>query len=263
MSRRRRGGCLLVAGLMAVALLGTFFVVDSVLRGFAQNRAQAEIAGRLPANVTGDVTVAIGGFSVIGQYLTGSFERVDLTAPALSIDGATADVHIRATGVPVDTSQPIGQVTGTIDLDEAALNTLMQAARQGQDTGASGGLIEAGATELKLGDAEVTYAGSISIFGFDVGYQATAQPSTTADSLVLTPTGAQLSTGAGILDASRLLQLLVGEGPLNICVARYLPQGVTLSGVDVTAARARITLESSTLMLTEQSLTTVGSCSPA
>lgn len=262
MARRRRGRGLLIVGVLAVALVGVFFVADAVLRSYAQTRAQAEIAERLPANVTGDVTVAIGGFSVIGQYLTGRFEQVDLTAPELVIDGATAAVHIRATGVPVDTSQPIGQVDGTIDLDEAALNTLLKAS-QAQDAGATDGPVQAGATELKLGAAQVTYAGSISVFGFEIGYQATAEPSTTADSLVLTATGAEVSSGVGTLDASGLLNLLLGEEPVNICVAQYLPQGVTLTGVDVTAERARITLESSTLMLTEQSLTTLGTCSPA
>jgi hypothetical protein len=258
---RRRGRGLIVVGVLAVALVGVFLVADAVLRNYAQDRAQSEIAERLPANVTGDVTVAIGGFSVIAQYLTGSFDQVDLTAPELTIDGATAAVKIRATGVPTDTTKSIGQVDGTIDLDETALNTLMQAS-QG-DSGSSDGPIQAGATELQLGSGEVTYAGSVSLFGFQVGYQATAAPSTTADSLLLTATGAELSSGGGSLDASGLLKLILGEKPLTICVAQYLPQGVTLSGVDVTAERARITLESSTLTLTEQSLTTMGTCSPA
>lgn len=262
MARRRRGRGLIVAGVLVVALVGVFFVADAVLRSFAQNRAQTEIAERLPANVTGDVAVAIGGFSVIGQYLTGSFDRVDLTAPELTIDGATAAVHIRATGVPVNTTKPIGHVAGTIDLDEAALNTLLQASQE-QDSAESGGPIQAGATELKLGAGEVTYAGSVSVFGFELGYQATAAPSTTADSLLLTATGAEVSSGIGSLDASGLLHLILGEKPVTICVAQYLPQGVTLTGVDVTAERARIKLESSTLMLTEQSLTTQGSCSSA
>ena len=262
MAGRRRGRGLIIVGVLAVALVGVFFVADVVLRNYAQDRAQAEIADRLPANVTGDVAVTIGGFSVIAQYLTGSFDQVDLNAPELTIDGAAAAVKIRATGVPTDTAQPIRQVDGTIDLDEAALNTLMQAS-QADDSGASAGPIQAGATELQLGDAEVTYAGSVSVFGFELGYQATATPSTTADSLVLTATGAELSSGAGTLDASGLLKLILGEKPVSICVAQYLPQGVTLTGVDVTPARARITLESSTLTLTEQSLTTLGTCSPA
>jgi hypothetical protein len=259
---RRRGRGLIIVGVVVVALVGVFFVADTLLRGYAQDRAEAEVADRLPENVTGDIAVSIGGISVIAQYLTGSFEQVDLTAPELSIDGAIAAVHIRATGVPTDTEQPIGHVAGTIDLDEAALNTLMSASGQGQGS-SSGGPIEAGATELKLGNAEVTYAGSISVFGFQVGYEATAAPSTTAESLVLTPTGARVSGGGGSLDASSLLDLLLGKEPVSICVAQYLPQGVTLTGADVTAERARITLESSTLTLTEQSLTTMGTCSPA
>ncbi|MBX0301679.1 DUF2993 domain-containing protein [Cryobacterium sp. 1639] len=260
MTRRRRGRGLIITGVLLVALVGAFFVADTVLRGYAEDRAQAEIADRLPENVTGDVAVEIGGFSVIAQYLTGSFDAVRLVAPALTIDGATVAVDIRAADVPTDTSQPIGNVTGSIDLDEAALNTLLQS---GGQSDSSGGPIQAGATELKLADNAVTYAGSVSLFGFEVGYQATAAPSTTAEALVLTPTSAELSSGAGSIDASNVLDLILGEQPVTICVAQYLPQGVTLTGVDATAARARITLESSTLTLTEQSLTTLGTCSPA
>jgi hypothetical protein len=260
-ARRRRTG-LIVTGVVVVALVGAFFIADAAARSYGEGLAEDEIAARLPAAVSGDVSVAIGGFSVIGQYLTGSFERVDLTAPELTFDGAPAAVHIRATGVPTDTTQPIEQVSGTIDLGETALNTLLAAANEDQGTAATGP-VQAGATELRLGTDAVTYAGSVAIFGFDIGYQATATPSATADSLVLTPTGAELSTDAGSLNVDDLLQLVLGEEPVSICVAQYLPQGVTLSGVNVTPERARITLESSTLTLTEQSLTTLGSCSPA
>jgi len=139
-------------------------------------------------------------------------------------------------------------VTGTIDLEEDALNDLL----------ASGG--NARYAQLALGSGEASYAGTFAVFGLEVGYRATATPSTSADSLLLTPTGAELTTGAGSVDVTAALPLILGQDPVAICVARFLPNGVDLAGVNVTPERARIKLESSTLMLTRQSLTTLGSC---
>ena len=244
--------------LALIVLVGVFFAVDAGLRGYAQNRIAGEIDAGLPAGVTGDVDVAIGGTSVIVQYLTGSFERVQLTAPALSVNDVPASVSIVATGVPTDTSAPIGHVDGTIDLDQAALNSLLHTALAEADADQA-----AQGAELTLGTNEITYTGELSVFGLSIGYQATATPSVTDDSLVLTPTDAQVTSGAGSLDVSRLVDLALGSTPISLCVAGYLPQGVTLSDVQTTPERARITLESSTLTLTEQSLTTLGSCSTA
>jgi hypothetical protein len=256
--RRRPARRLLVTLIALVVLVGVFFAVDAGLRSYAQNRVASEINTKLPAGVTGDVDVTIGGTSVIVQYLTGSFDRVELRAPALSVNDVPASVSIVATDVPTDTSAPIGHVDGTIDLDQAALNALLQTALAEADADPA-----ARNAEFELGTDEVTYAGELSVFGLSIGYQATATPSVTPEALVLTPTEAKVTSGAGSLDVSGLIDLVLGDQPIVSCVAGYLPQGVTLSDVNTTPARARITLESSTLTLTEQSLTTLGTCSPA
>ena len=249
---------LLVTLVAVVVLVGVFVVADVVLRGYAQDRIASEIDAGLPENVTGDVEVAIGGTSVIFQFLTGSFDRVALTAPALTVDGVPASVSIVATGVPTDTSKPIGHVTGAIELDQPALNALLQTALAEADAAPA-----ARDAEVTLGTNELTYAGELSGFGLTIGYQATATPSVTDQDLVLTPIDAQVTSGAGSLDVSGLIDLVLGDEPISVCVAGYLPQGVTLSDVQTTPERARITLESSTLTLTEQSLTTLGACSTA
>ncbi|WP_104163223.1 LmeA family phospholipid-binding protein [Cryobacterium sp. N22] len=256
--RRRPARRLLVALIVLVALVGVFFAVDAGLRSYAQNRIASEIDAGLPAGVSGDVDVVVGGASVIVQYLTGSFERVALTAPTLTVNDVPASVSIVATGVPTDTTQPVGHVAGTIDLDQAALNTLLQTALAEADADPA-----ARNAELELGADQVTYTGELSVFGLPIGYEATATPSVTADSLVLTPTDARVTSGAGGLDLSGLLDLALGNEPISVCMAVYLPQGVTLTDVETTPERARITLESSTLTLTEQSLSTLGSCSTA
>ncbi|TFB48699.1 DUF2993 domain-containing protein [Cryobacterium tagatosivorans] len=251
MAGKRRGiGELVITAVVLLGLVAAFVIVDARVRAYAEERVSTEIAANLPEGASGDIDVSIGGASVIAQYLAGSFDRVVLDAPRFAVDGVSAAVHIVAEVVPVDyESTPVGAVTGSIDFGEEALNALL----------ASGG--NTGDAELALGGGEVSYSGTFAIFGLELGYRATATPSTSADSLLFTPTDAELTTGAGSVDLTSALPLILGQKPLAICVAEFLPQGVELTGVNVTPERARIKLESSTLMLTRQSLTTLGSCS--
>lgn len=249
MAAKRRGiAALVIASVLVIGLVVAFFIVDAGLRSYAEGRVEAEIADNLPEGATNDVNVSIGGLSVIAQYLSGSFDRVEVRAPKFAVNGAPAAVHIVASGVPVDRTKPIRDVQGTIDLGPDAVTALVAA---------SGNTADA---ELTLGKGTVSYSGTFPVFGLDIGYRATAQPSTSPDSLLFTPTDAKLTSGIGTVDLSEVVPLILGEDPLAVCVASYLPDGVTLTGVDVTPDRARIKLKSSTLMLTRQSLTTMGSC---
>lgn len=229
-------------------LVGAFFLVDAGARSFAEGEAEKQLSASLPASVTGDVTVEIGGVSVIAQFIAGSFDQIELTAPDLVADGVPASVHVIATNVSTNTATYIGNVEATLDFDEEALNGLIQTA------GTAPG------TALTLGDGDATYGGMLSLAGFEVGYTATATPSVVNNTLVFTPTSAEVTTDLGSADVTGVVDLVLGQQPIAVCVAQYLPQGVIMTGVDVTPERARITLESSTLTLTAQSLTTLGSC---
>lgn len=248
--KKRRGLVpLIIVGSLAVLLVVAFFLIDSGVRAFAQDRAETEISNRMPASVTGDVSVAIGGTSVIAQFIAGSFDEIELTAPKLTVDGVPASVHVIARDVSTNTAKAIGSVTATVDFDEEALNQLV----------VSSGTAPADAV-MTLGDGSVSYTGTVKLFEFNVGYSATATASTAGDTLNFTPTEATVTSGVGDIDATPLVNLILQQAPIGVCVAGYLPEGVQLSGVDISPERARVTLESSTLMLTAQSLTTLGSC---
>jgi hypothetical protein len=248
--RKRRGLVpLIIVGVLAVLLVVAFFLVDNGLRAFAEDRAETEISNRMPASVTGDVTVTIGGTSVIAQFIAGNFEQVELTAPKLAVDGAPASVHVIARNVSTNTAKAIGSLSATLDLDQAALNQLVAAS----DSAPADAI-------MTLGDDVVTYTGTVKLFEFNVGYNATATASAAGDTLNFTPTEVTVTSGVGDIDATPLVNLILQQAPIGVCVASYLPDGIELSDVEISSERARVTLESSTLMLTAQSLTTLGSC---
>ncbi|MCU1635209.1 MAG: hypothetical protein JWQ68_448 [Cryobacterium sp.] len=249
MAGKRGVGGLVAASVVLLALVGAYFIADSLLRGYAERRVKQEITSNLPDNVTGDPAVSLGGISVIAQYLSGRFERVEVRAPELRVDEAVVSVHLVATDVPVDTSRPVGSIRGTVDLGEDSVNALLTAAAV------------PGKPVLTLGNGEVTYIGSIAALGFPIEYRATAVPEAQGGSVVFRPTGAEVVTGVGSLDLSGMLQRILGQQPISICVAEYLPLGVELTGVDVTPERARITLHAPALVLSPDALRTLGSCS--
>ncbi|KFF59920.1 hypothetical protein JF66_07975 [Cryobacterium sp. MLB-32] len=242
-------GCLIMSVVMVGLLIGAYFLADGGLRAFAEGQAEQQITDALPASATGDVTVSIEGVSVIAQYFSGSFDQIELTAPQLTVDGVPASVHIIATDVQPKLGGTIGQVQATIDLTPETLNSLAHGAGTPADT------------QLVLGDDVVTYTGSVVVAGFPIGYQATATPSVTENALVFTPTAAEVTTDLGSLDVSAILPTVLGQTPISVCVAKYLPAEVALSSVNITPERARITLESSTMVLSKQSLATLGTCS--
>ncbi|HYI31840.1 MAG TPA: DUF2993 domain-containing protein, partial [Glaciibacter sp.] len=171
-AKRRWVVALVVSAVLVAVLVVAFFVVDAGLRSYAEDRVEAEFADNLPEGATGDIEVSIGGASVIAQYLHGSFDRVELDAPTFAVGGVPAAVHVVASGVPVDRTKPVRDVTGTVDLSEESVNALL----------ASGGTT--GNAELTLGTGEVKYSGTLPVLGLEIGYEATATPSTSADSLL-------------------------------------------------------------------------------
>ncbi|GAB3123680.1 LmeA family phospholipid-binding protein [Glaciibacter psychrotolerans] len=248
MALRRRIKGFIIVGSVVVAGLVLYAVGDTVIRNYAENRIAQEIQTNLPAGVTGDVSVSIGGLSAIGQFVIGRFDEVTLDAPKISVDGATGSVHIIAQGVPTNTQKTVGHITGTVDLSQEALNTLLK------NSGATPG------AEVELRDGDVSYSDSLDVFGLSVGYRATATPTAAGAYLVLTPTSAEVTSTAGNLDITGLVQKILGEQPLSICVASYLPVGLDLTDVNVTPDRAQITVESTTTRLRESELTTLGTC---
>lgn len=246
--RRGRGGIVaawIVGGL--VVLLGVAFVlVDNALRAGAESVVQVAIAQQLPGNVTGKIDVHIGGPSVILQYLAGSFERVELDAAKLTVDGVPVSVRVVAGGVPTDLAKPVRDVTAVVTLDQAALNAILK--------------VPGAASGLTLGDGTLGYDGSQSLLGVNVSYHVTAKPKAAGAQVLLTPTHATVTAGPVGLDLTTVVNAIVGQKPLAICVAQNLPPGVDVTKITVAPKAATVTFNAKNLKLSKETLTAKGSC---
>ncbi|MFD5865952.1 DUF2993 domain-containing protein [Agromyces sp. NPDC127015] len=230
-----------VVGLVAIAV-----VADVIARGVAEQRVAEEIRANLPDQVDGDVDVTIGGFSVIAQYLSGSMDEVALSAPDLEVDGAPIDAQVTLQQVPVDLASPVGHLTATVSTDEASLNRLIDV------PGATG--------TVTLGDGTVGYEGSVEVLGAPISYQVTAAPTAAGDRILLEPVGVEVGAGGASFDVSGLIQRLIGDDPVPVCVAEHLPEGIEVTGVAVAPGAVRVDLAGDDVELDGDALGRTGHC---
>ena len=245
--RRRAARIWITVVAIVVALVALVVVADIVVRNVAEARFAEEIEANLPDGVEGDVNVTIGGVSVIAQYLSGSMDHVELSAPELVVDGTPIAVDVVGEGVPVDLAAPVEHLTATLEADEAAVNRLISV--QG---------IEG---DLAFGDGTVGYSGSTRFLGLRIEYSVTAEPTAAGDTVLLQPVGVDVGAGGGSFDVSDIVERLLGDDPVPVCVADRLPDGVEVQQISVEPSGATVVLEANGLRLDEASLATTGSCS--
>ena len=202
-----------------MALVALVVVADVVVRNIAEARFAEEIEANLPDGVEGDVGVTIGGLSVIAQYLSGTMQHVELSAPELDVEGVPIAVDVVGEGVPVDLALPVEHLTATIEADAAAVNRLIDV--QG---------IEG---ELAFGDGTVGYTDSVRFLGFPIEFTVTARPTAAGDTVLLEPVGVEVAAGGGSIDVSGIVDRLLGDDPIPVCVAEHLPGGVEVQQITV------------------------------
>jgi hypothetical protein len=240
--RRHRWVWWLVGIVLLLAVL--VVVADIALRAYAQGQAESEIEEQLPENVEGDVDVSIGGFSFLAQVISGELGEVTLDAPALTVQGVPIAAHVVANGVPTDLTKPVGDIRADVSLDQDAVDSVITLP---------------GDAQLALGDGDVSYEGSVELFGVPIGYRVTGTVTASGTDVVIQPQGAELTQGDSVLDLGDALQGVASD-PITVCVAKYLPQGVTVQSFDVTTGGATAVLQASDFVVDEQSLRTLGTC---
>ncbi|QOD44759.1 LmeA family phospholipid-binding protein [Clavibacter zhangzhiyongii] len=252
--RRRRGprGGAVVIWLLVLAVIGVGLafglrIIDQTVRGVAEDQAEQRIAEQLPGRVSGKVNVSIQGDWVIPQLIRGTLDRVVLDGPNLQADGTPFQAHIVATDVPTDQERTVGDVVATVSMDQAPASALL-AKTAGTPA------------DLRFGDGTLGYSGSTRVLGITFGYDVAATPVLQDPStVVITPAEVSLQAGDFKVDLAQTIQG-IRDVTYPVCVAQYLPAGVGVQDVTIADGRASMTVESSSVKLTRESLGVTGSC---
>lgn len=243
---RRLRRALLWTLIPLAALIVLLVIADVVTRAIVEQRVAASIEHDLPGTVKADVSVHLGGVSVLQQLLAGEFESVELDAPNATVNGAPLSAKVQAENVPTDFSKPIGTATGTLTISQSSLNTLVTI------PGATG--------DITLNKGTIGYDGKIDLLGLPVDYTVTATPKAEGKTVLLYPEKASISAGNGDVNLTHLLQSIADNGPFPVCAAQYLPDGVTVSDIRIDTGKATVVLTATGVVLGEEFLHSKGSC---
>ncbi|PSL38934.1 Protein of unknown function (DUF2993) [Labedella gwakjiensis] len=246
-SRGRRWVIGLVVAIVLLVLgIVALIAGDGIARNIAEDVVKTQVEQKLPETVEADVDVSIEGDWVIVQLLSGTLERVVLSDDAAVIDGVPMGLEVTASRVPTDIEQPVGRVDAVATLDEDALNSFVE--MPGNDP------------TLQFGDGTLAYEDGTALFGLRISYLLRVIPEAAGTSLVFTPDSAEVTTDLGTIDLQSVLDLIVGDAPVTVCVANYLPEGAQLTGLEVAPDAAELSLGISDVVLDGALLDSRGTC---
>lgn len=249
-TRRRGRGAIIAAWIVGglIVLLGIAAVVaDGLLRGAAESVAAQALEQKLPEGSSGHVTVSIGGFSFLTQYLAGSFDDVQIDSSSLTLDGVPASLHLHARGVPTTLTEAVGSISGTVAFTPVAVATLLPVP---------------GATGVPtLGNGTIASTVNQQLAGGAVAYSVTAKPTFGNGSVTLTPTAVTVTSAPPGTNSDEIVNDVLAHPPTTICVASRLPSALSPTGFSVDPNAARIAVAGKNVRLTSSLFGTKGSCS--
>ncbi len=221
--RRRLRPWLVAFAIVAVIAVGAWFAADALARqivvGVVRDQVKSQLA--LPADQRIDVDIP---GAIIPQLIGGRFDEMTVTSDDVRVNELSADVTVVAHGVPLRADGDLGGAVATLELGADEVRALL-ANVEGFPAGS-----------VDLAAPEVTMATDLQVFGMTVPVGVALSPGVADGDVVLTPASLQVSGADVTADALRDQFGVVAEVVLRdwtVCIAQYIPAGITLTGVEV------------------------------
>jgi uncharacterized protein YpmS len=222
--RRRRAWPWVVAFIIvAVLAVGAWFAAEAVARNIVENTVRTQIAERLSLPADHEIDVEVPGM-VLPQLIGGSLNEITVSSQDVPVGTFEGDVTVTATDVPVRDASDIGSATATVTLDQAQLQSLLSSIDQFPAEG------------VTLADPDVAVQTQLQLFGVEFPVGVALTPSVADGDIVLTP--ASFDVAGAQIDAAQLAQRFGALADVvvrdwTVCIAEYIPAGVTLTDVHV------------------------------
>lgn len=241
-----------IAGIIVllVLIVGGALVGEWLARDVTTKTIRGTVVSQLGLSKDQDVEVELQG-SVLLQLIMGSLDDVTVSAQDATLGPVTGDISVHATGVPIRGEGSAESGTATIGLDEAQLRTLM-------------GTVDGfPADSLGLAAPDVTMTYPLEVLGVQFPVGVSLAPSAADGDLVLTPSSFQLGGAQIAADDlrdrfGRIAQTVLGSW--NVCIARDIPSGMTLSAVAVQGDRLVATFDVDGGIVSDPTLQAKGTC---
>lgn len=248
---RRMIGPLIFILIFVGLIGGAVYGADKLARDAVTGIISDKIATTLKLPSEKGVSVDLGDGLFIVQAVTGSIDTVHIIVKGATFGGFTGDLVLDATGVPTDQSQPTETLKVNLALDEASTKAFAKAFASGRKASA------------KFGDNLVLAKSTVSGGGASVPVVIAFTPSVVDGALVLKPK--TVSVNGDSKSVSAFKKSTIGKAARSltttrdICVASYLPETLTLTGLTVTKGAASL-VASGTGVRLSGGLTTLGVC---
>jgi hypothetical protein len=221
--RRRRVWPWIVALVIVVGLaIVAWFAGEAIAHNLVVKTIRDQVISQLALPADQDVQVEVAS-PVIPQLISGTLSEVSISSDDFPLGEFTGDVTVTATDVSIR-GDDLGAATGTVTLNEEQLRALMSTVDGFP------------ADTLGLAAPNVTMSTELSLFGVSVPVGVALTPSAVEGDLVLSPDELQLAGASITADDLRdrfgeLSDLVLRDW--TVCVAQYIPAGVTLTDVAV------------------------------
>jgi hypothetical protein len=223
-ARRRRVWPWIVAfAIVAVLAVAAWFAAEAIARQVLTGVVREQVRTQLSLPADHPIDVDVPG-TLIPQLIGGSIDELTISSDDVAFNGVTGDVTVTAHDVAVRGTGEMSGATGTVTLDEAQLQALLSTVEGFP------------ADTVGLQAPDVTMSMELSLFGVGIPVGVALTPSASEGDIVLAPTALQLGDSEVTADALRnqfggLADTVLRDW--NVCIAQYLPAGVTLTGVEV------------------------------
>jgi hypothetical protein len=241
----------IVALLVVVGLLvAAWFLVEAVARDLVTKTIREQVVSQLGLPPDHPVDVTVEG-AVVPQLITGTLENVTVSSDNVPFDALTGDVTVTAHGVPIRGGGPADAASATVELDEEQLRSLLSTVEGFP------------ADTVALAEPNVDMTFELRVFGLSFPIGVGLAPAAVDGDIVLSP--ATLNLGGAELSADDLRSRfgVIAETVLRdwtVCIAEYMPSGVTLADVRVEGETVVADLDIDGAIIEDPALQALGTC---
>ncbi|MHB1171316.1 MAG: LmeA family phospholipid-binding protein [Lacisediminihabitans sp.] len=250
-SKRKKTRMLVtVLGVLGLLVVG-LFLLDGWVRQQVAGVVRQKVSAVLKLDSQQPVTVSIAGVSVLAQLATGKLDEVDVAVDKVAFGELTGAVTFTARGMPIDGTKPVDHLQVDLRVSENGVKKLFSS------------LSPSTVDSLTLSNNQIEVGGTVAVFGVPISVRVGIEPTARDGELGFTPTSVEVNgatTSAAELTAryGPLASALVGTR--SFCVASLLPKALHLDAVAVRGNELVVTIAAKTLVLSDASLSALGSC---
>lgn len=249
--KRRRAWPWIVALVIVAGLaVAAWFAGEWIARDVVTKTIREQVITQLSLPADQDIDVVVEG-AVLPQLIRGSLDDVTISSDDVALDAFVGDVTIHAQDIDIRGTAGAGAASATVVLDQEQLRTLM-------------GTVENFPVDsLGLAAPDVTMATDLRLFGVTVPVAIALTPSAVDGDIVLSPASLQVAGSQITAEALRSQFGGVADAVLRdytVCIAQYIPAGVTLSSIAVTDGTVVADLDIDGAIVNDPALQQTGTC---